>query len=180
MMGVKPDKTSFTSDYFQELYDYCIQMLKEGTAYADDTEQDEMRKQRMDGLPSKRRDTPPEESIARFEEMKTGSEEGMRWCIRAKISVDDPNKALRDPVICEYIVYMTVLDIKRLMADLDRCSPQPHHRTGSTWKVYPTYDFCCPVVDSIEGVTHALRTTEYRVCSVSKKLDIILTTHPGP
>jgi glutamyl-tRNA synthetase len=143
MMGIKPDKTSFTSDYFQELYDYCMQMLKEGTAYADDTEQEEMRKQRMDGLPSKRRDTPPEENIKRFEEMKTGSEEGMRWCIRAKISVDDPNKALRDPVIY-------------------RCSPQPHHRTGDTWKIYPTYDFCCPVVDSIEGVTHALRTTEYK------------------
>lgn len=98
LMGIKPDRTTFTSNYFHELYDYCIQMLKEGTAYADDTEQEEMRKQRMDGLPSKRRDASPEDNVARFEEMKTGSEEGKRWCIRAKISVDDPNKALRDPV----------------------------------------------------------------------------------
>lgn len=143
LMGVTPDRTTFTSDYFQELYDYCVQMIKEGTAYADDTEQEEMRKQRMEGLPSKRRNDSPEENLNRFEEMKTGSEEGQRWCIRAKISVDNPNKALRDPVIY-------------------RCNLQPHHRTGSTWKVYPTYDFCCPIVDSIEGVTHALRTTEYK------------------
>jgi len=143
LMGITPDRTTFTSDYFQELYDYCVQMIKEGTAYADDTEQEEMRRQRMDGLPSKRRNESPEESLKRFEEMKTGSEEGQRWCIRAKISIDDPNKALRDPVIY-------------------RCNPQPHHRTGATWKVYPTYDFCCPIVDSIEGVTHALRTTEYK------------------
>jgi len=143
LMGITPDRTTFTSDYFQELYDYCVQMIREGTAYADDTEQEEMRKQRMDGLPSKRRNTSPEENLNRFEEMKTGSEEGQRWCIRAKISVDDPNKALRDPVIY-------------------RCNPQPHHRTGTTWKIYPSYDLCCPIVDSIEGVTHALRTTEYK------------------
>ncbi|KAF2672881.1 glutamyl-tRNA synthetase [Microthyrium microscopicum] len=142
LMGVIPDKRSHTSDFFKELYEYCVQMLKEGTAYADDTTQEEMRAQRMDGLPSARRNSTPDENLARFAEMKTGSEEGKKWCIRAKISVDDPNKAMRDPVIY-------------------RCNPQPHHRTGDTWKIYPTYDFCCPIVDSIEGVTHALRTTEY-------------------
>lgn len=142
LMGVTPDKTTHTSDYFQELYEYCVQMLKEGTAYADDTSQEQMRHERMEGIASPRRNMTPEDSLARFEEMKAGTEEGKKWFIRAKISVDDPNKALRDPVIY-------------------RCSPQPHHRTGDTWKVYPTYDFCCPIVDSIEGVTHALRTTEY-------------------
>ncbi|KAF2091137.1 glutamyl-tRNA synthetase-like protein [Saccharata proteae CBS 121410] len=143
LMGITPDKTSYTSDYFNELYDYCVQMIKEGTAYADDTEQEQMRKERMDGLPSARRDNSPEDNLARFEEMKTGSEEGKRWCIRAKISVDNPNKAMRDPVIY-------------------RCNPQEHHRTGAAWKIYPTYDFCCPIVDALEGVTHALRTTEYK------------------
>lgn len=141
-MGVKADKLTYTSDYFQELYDYCVQMIKEGNAYADDTLQEKMRDERMKGIPSERRDAPVEDSLARFEEMKKGTEEGQKWCIRAKISVDDPNKAMRDPVIYRY-------------------SPDEHHRTGNTWKIYPTYDFCCPVVDSIEGVTHALRTTEY-------------------
>ncbi|KAK7545070.1 glutamyl-tRNA synthetase [Phyllosticta citribraziliensis] len=143
LMGIKPDKTTHTSDYFQELYEYCIQLIKEGNAYADDTEQEQMRKERMDGIASKRRDASVEENLAHFEEMKKATEEGTRWCIRAKLSVDDPNKALRDPVVY-------------------RCNPQEHHRTGATWKIYPTYDFCCPIVDSLEGVTHALRTTEYK------------------
>lgn len=142
LLGVTPDVTTHTSDYFQELYGYCVQMLEDGTAYADDTEQMVMRHERMEGIASKRRDATAEESLAHFEEMKAGTEEGKRWFIRAKISVDNPNKAMRDPVIY-------------------RCSPQPHHRTGDRWKIYPTYDLCCPIVDSIEGVTHALRTTEY-------------------
>lgn len=117
-------------------------MIKDGYAYADDTPQEKMQKERFDGIASERRDSSVEDNLAHFEEMKKGTEEGTKWCIRAKLSVDDPNKALRDPVIY-------------------RCNPQEHHRTGSKWKLYPTYDFCCPIVDSIEGVTHALRTTEY-------------------
>ncbi|KAG2415845.1 glutamyl-tRNA synthetase [Aspergillus terreus] len=143
LMGIKPDRTSYTSDYFDELYDYGVRIIKEGKAYADDTEKEEMARQRMHGEPSKNRDNSVEENLAHFEEMKKGTEEGLRWCIRAKISVDNPNKAMRDPVIY-------------------RCNPTPHHRTGTKWKIYPTYDFCCPIVDSMEGVTHALRTIEYR------------------
>lgn len=143
LIGVKPDKTSFTSDYFDELYDYCVRMIKEGNAYADDTDQETMREQRFNGIPSIRRDRPVEESLEVLSEMIKGSEEGLKACVRAKISADNPNKAMRDPVIY-------------------RCNPLPHHRTGSKWKAYPTYDFCCPIVDSMEGVTHALRTNEYR------------------
>lgn len=142
-MGIKPDRISYSSDYFQVLHDYCIQFIKDGFAYADDTDKETMAHERMEGIPSKRRDSPVEESLAHFEEMKSGSEEGQRWCIRAKISFDDKNKAMRDPVIY-------------------RCQQTPHLRTGTTWKVYPTYDFTCPILDSIEGVTHALRTIEYR------------------
>lgn len=141
-MGIKADKVSHTSDYFKELYEYCVQLIKEGNAYADDTLQEKMRDERMKGIPSERRDSSVEDNLARFEEMKKGTEEGQRWCIRAKMSVDDPNKAMRDPVIY-------------------RCSDEEHHRTGDEWNIYPTYDFCCPIVDAIEGVTHALRTTEY-------------------
>lgn len=142
LMGIKPDQISYTSDYFQQLYEFCVRLIKEGHAYADDTLQEKMRDERMNGIASARRNESVEDNLARFEEMKTGSEEGLRWCIRAKMSVDDPNKAMRDPVIY-------------------RCNPEAHHRTGTTWKIYPTYDFCCPIVDSHEGVTHALRTTEY-------------------
>ncbi|KAJ5831963.1 hypothetical protein N7474_000274 [Penicillium riverlandense] len=143
LMGIKPNKMTYTSDYFDELFDYCVKIISEGNAYADDTDKETMSAQRFDGIPSKRRDLSPEESLAHLQEMKEGTPEGLRWCIRAKISPDDKNKALRDPVIY-------------------RCNPAPHHRTGTKWKIYPTYDFACPVVDSIEGVTHALRTIEYR------------------
>ncbi|EPQ27997.1 uncharacterized protein PFL1_04324 [Pseudozyma flocculosa PF-1] len=144
LLGIKGDVTTHTSDYFDTLYQYAVQLIQEGKAYADDTLQEEMRAQRMDGIASRRRDATVEENLTRFAEMSTGSQEGRRWCLRAKMSVDDPNKALRDPVIY------------RCNADVS------HHRTGDKWKVYPTYDFACPVVDSIEGVTHALRTNEYR------------------
>lgn len=143
LMGIKPDKTSYTSDYFQELYECCVQAIKDGLAYADDTPSEKMRAERMDGIASERRDASVEDNLARFEEMKKGTAEGQKWCIRAKMSVDAPNKALRDPVIY-------------------RCSTESHHRTGNAWKIYPTYDFCCPIVDAMEGVTHALRTTEYK------------------
>jgi len=143
MMKIYPDRKSHSSDFFPQMFEYCVQLLLKGDAYADDTEQEVMKDERRHGIPSKRRKASSAESLAHFEEMKLGSGDGTKWCIRAKISIDNVNKALRDPVIY-------------------RCNPQPHHRTGITWKVYPTYDFCAPVLDSIEGVTHALRTNEYR------------------
>ncbi len=154
LLGIKPDKVSHTSDYFQELYESCIQMIKNGKAYADDTEKETMQKQRWDGLPSVRRDESVEDNLARFEQMKAGTEEGQRWCVRAKLSVDSPNKALRDPVIYRCVVkYVDDEGVEHQIV---------HHRTGTKWKIYPNYDFCCPVIDSLEGVTHALRTTEYQ------------------
>ena len=143
LMGIKPDKTSYTSDYFEELYQYCIRMIKERKAYADNTEQQTMGEERKNRLPSKCRDASIEENLKHFEEMKAGTAEGVKWCIRATIQYDSANGTLRDPVIY-------------------RCNPEPHHRTGSKWKIYPTYDFACPIVDSMEGITHALRTIEYR------------------
>ena len=143
LMGIKPDVLSYTSDYFDYLYDMCVRLIKEGHAYADDTDQETMRDERWKGIASKRRDRTVEENLRIFEDMKKGSEEGQQNCIRAKLSVDNPNKAMRDPVIY-------------------RCNIEtPHHRTGTKWKMYPMYDFACPVVDSHEGVTHALRSTEY-------------------
>ncbi|KAK3942573.1 putative glutamate--tRNA ligase, cytoplasmic [Diplogelasinospora grovesii] len=143
LMGVKPDKVSFTSDYFDYLYETCIRLIKEGHAYADDTDMETMRDERWKGIASKCRERSVEENLRIFEEMKNGTPEGLQNCIRAKVSVDNPNKAMRDPVIY-------------------RCNIEvPHHRTGDKWKIYPMYDLACPVIDSYEGVTHALRSTEY-------------------
>ncbi|KKA26905.1 hypothetical protein TD95_002121 [Thielaviopsis punctulata] len=144
LMGIKADSLSYTSDYFDYLYDMCKRMITEGFAYADDTDGKTMQEERFNGIASKCRDRTVEESLHIFEnEMKNGTEVGQRNCIRAKLSFDNPNKALRDPVIY-------------------RCNvTDPHHRTGTKWKMYPMYDFACPVVDSYEGITHALRSTEY-------------------
>lgn len=111
LLGIEGDKVTHTSDYFDQLYDLAVKLIKEGKAYTDDTEQIQMRQERMDGIASRHRDDPVEESLKRFSVMKTGSEEGQRWCLRAKMSVDNPNKALRDPVIY-------------------RCNVDSHHRTG--------------------------------------------------
>ncbi|KAK5166521.1 glutamate--tRNA ligase [Saxophila tyrrhenica] len=142
LLGVKYDQVTYTSDYFQDLYERCVQMIKDRKAYADDTPQEQLRKERENRIESSHRNDSVEDNLAHFEEMKKGSEEGTRWFVRAKIDMSSNNGAMRDPAIY-------------------RCNPQAHHRTGSTWKIYPTYDFACPIVDSIEGVTHALRTTEY-------------------
>ncbi|KAG2157498.1 tRNA synthetases class I, catalytic domain-containing protein [Suillus clintonianus] len=143
LLNIRGDKTTHTSDYFDQIYELAIQIIKSGKAYTDDTEQLQMREERGKGVASAHRDDSIEDNLRHFEEMKSGSPEGLRWCLRAKISVDSQNKALRDPVIY-------------------RCNLIPHHRTGDMWKIYPTYDFACPIVDSLEGVTHALRTNEYR------------------
>ncbi|KAJ2538709.1 glutamate--tRNA ligase, partial [Coemansia sp. RSA 1933] len=143
LLGITADAVSHTSDYFQTLYEHAVEMVRKGLAYVDDTDQLTMRDERGKGIASRCRDLSVEDNLARFEEMRLGSAFGQTCCLRAKMSVDNPNKAMRDPVIY-------------------RCNLTPHHRTGEAWKIYPTYDFCCPIIDSLEGVTHALRSMEYR------------------
>ncbi|KAI8319368.1 glutamyl-tRNA synthetase [Martensiomyces pterosporus] len=143
LLGIKGDTVSHTSDYFDTIYEYALTLIKKGLAYVDDTDQETMRQERMDGIASKCRDLSVEDNLARFQQLMDATEFGQTCCLRAKMSVDSKNKAMRDPVIF-------------------RCNLTPHHRTGTKWKAYPTYDFCCPIVDSIEGVTHALRSMEYR------------------
>ncbi|KAG5472926.1 hypothetical protein LSCM4_02252 [Leishmania orientalis] len=142
-LGVSYDiGPTYSSDYFDLMFEKAEDMIKRGLAYCDKTPREEMQKCRFDGIPTKYRDTSVEENMRLWNEMKKGSEEGQMTCLRAKVSIDDPNKAMRDPVM--YRVNLT-----------------PHARQGAKQVAYPTYDFCCPLVDSVEGVTHALRTNEY-------------------
>ncbi|PGH10166.1 glutamate-tRNA ligase [Helicocarpus griseus UAMH5409] len=143
LLGINPEKISYSSDYFVVMYELCVKLISSGNAYTDNTDKETMNYERRNGIASKCRDLSIKDSLANFERMKSGAHSAEGWCVRAKISVDDPNKAMRDPVIY-------------------RSNSQPHHRTGDTWKIYPTYDFCAPILDSVEGITYALRTNEYR------------------
>lgn len=133
---------SRTSNYFDMLIKYAIILIEKGLAYCDDTDVDTMRQERDKGVPSKRRNSPATDNLHTFMNMQT-TDTCNKFCVRAKIDMGALNKAMRDPVI--YRIHKT-----------------PHHHTGCKYKIYPTYDFACPIVDSIEGVSLALRTSEYR------------------
>ncbi|XP_072930120.1 bifunctional glutamate/proline--tRNA ligase [Epargyreus clarus] len=142
MLEIKPDKFTHTSQYFDLMMGYCEKLIKEGKAFVDDTPPDQMKAEREQKIDSKNRNNSVETNLQLWEEMKDGSAIGIQNCVRAKIDMQSVNGCLRDPTIY-------------------RCKPEPHPRTGRQYKVYPTYDFACPIVDSIEGVTHVLRTMEY-------------------
>ena len=142
MLQVKYDHFSRTSDHFETILGYCEKLLKSGKAYVDDTDAETMKKEREELKDSKHRGNSVEKNLKMWEEMKKGSEAGTKCAVRAKMDMKSNNGCMRDPTIY-------------------RCKPEPHPATGNKYKVYPTYDFACPIVDSVEGVTHALRTTEY-------------------
>ena len=141
-LGVRPDKVTYTSDSFAKCEELARGMIKAGKAYMDDTDQEKMQAERMERKDSYRRNTSPEENLAMFERLLKGETDAQKFCMRAKIDMNSVNGTMRDPVMYRF-------------------NDTPHHRTGTKFKAYPTYDFACPIVDSIEGVTHALRTTEY-------------------
>ncbi|KAF6776470.1 hypothetical protein AHF37_03743 [Paragonimus kellicotti] len=141
-LGVCWDVRSHTSDHFELLLKLCEQMIRDGKAYVDNTDGETMKAQRESRTPSVCRDNSVEKNLAWWEEMKKATEFGLQCCVRAKIDMNSNNGALRDPTIY-------------------RCKRESHVRTGNKYNVYPLYDFACPIVDSIEGVTHALRTSEY-------------------
>jgi glutamyl/glutaminyl-tRNA synthetase len=138
-MGIKTDRLTYSSDYFGVIMDYGVQLIKEEKAYVDDTEILKMRETRSKGEESPCRSRSVEENLKLFEEMKKGTEIGFKCCVRAKIDPASNNLTMRDPIMF-------------------RCKNEIHPRQGDKYKVYPTYDFTCPIVDSLEGVTHTLRT----------------------
>ncbi|CAH0391736.1 unnamed protein product [Bemisia tabaci] len=143
MLKIKPDIFTRTSDHFEKLLELCEKMLQEGKAYVDDTDPEVMKNEREKRVESANRNNDVEKNMKMWKEMKEGSEFGQKCCVRAKIDMQSANGCMRDPTMY-------------------RCKNEPHPCHGNKYKVYPTYDFACPVVDSIEGVTHALRTTEYQ------------------
>lgn len=139
-LGIIADVVTYTSDYFGKLEELMKKAIEQGKAYCDDTPVEVMRKERGDGIESKHRNMTPEENLKIWDLMRAGR--AKEWCVRGKISMSAKNKCMRDPV-------------------LFRSSDVSHHRVGKKYSVYPTYDWACPIVDSIEGVTHTLRTNEY-------------------
>ena len=119
----------------------CEIAIKEGNAYADNLSPEQIHDKITGKQDSPNRSNTLEQNLAYWAEMKKGTDEGKKWCIRAKIIMNHSNRCMRDPVL--YRVNLT-----------------PHHRTGEKYKVYPLYDFACPIVDSIEGVSHAGRSME--------------------
>jgi len=142
LLDIQPDVFSYTSDYFDKIIEYAELLIKKGLAYCDATPPEQMKKEKLEGVESKYRNTTVEENLIAFNEMKEGTEKGKQYVLRAKIDMKSKNGTLRDP-------------------SLMRCVDAPHYRTGKKYKVYPLYDFACPIVDSLEGVTHALRSNEY-------------------
>ena len=122
-LGVKPDLVTYASDYFHVCLGFAKQMIKAGLAYMDDTPQEQMKVERANRQASKHRETQtPEVALEKFGLMCSGDPEGAAWCLRAKIDMQSNNGTLRDPV-------------------LYRQNLTPHHRTGTAFKAYPTYDF---------------------------------------
>jgi len=136
----------YASDYFQQLYDWAVQMIKNGNAYVDDLSAEEIRKTRgtltRPGSESPYRNRSVEENLDLFERMRAGEFDDGSRVVRAKIDMASPNLNMRDPVMY-------------------RILKATHHRTGDTWPIYPMYDFTHGQSDSIERITHSICTLEF-------------------
>ena len=140
------DREYYASDYFPQLFDLAVRMIKEGKAYVDDQTSEQIAEQKgtptTPGINSPYRDRSVEENLDLFMRMNAGEfEEGSR-VLRAKIDMASSNMHFRDPIMYRFIKY-------------------PHHRTGTKWKVYPMYDFAHGQSDYFEGVTHSICTLEF-------------------
>lgn len=140
------DRLYFASDYFPQMYENAVKLIKKGKAYVCDLTADEIRAYRgtltEPGKNSPYRDRSVEENLRLFEEMKEGRYADGEKVLRAKIDMASPNINMRDPVIYR-VAHMT------------------HHRTGDRWCIYPMYDFAHPIEDAIEGITHSICTLEF-------------------
>ena len=145
-LGFEWDNLCFASDYFQQMYDFAVQLIEQGDAFICDLTADEIRKTRgtltEPGKESQYRERTIEENLALFKRMRSGEFPNGSRTLRAKIDMAHPNLNMRDPVIYR-ILHAT------------------HHNTGDNWCVYPMYDWAHGLEDSIEGVTHSLCSIEF-------------------
>ena len=147
-LGYQWGNIYYASDYFQQLWDFAIRLIEEGKAYIDEQTSEQIAQQKgtptQPGIESPYRNRPIEESLALFKKMNTGEIAEGAMVLRAKIDMAYPNMHFRDPIIYRVVNH-------------------PHHRTGTTWKAYPMYDFAHGQSDFFEGVTHSLCTLEFVV-----------------
>ncbi len=140
------DRLFFASDYFEQMYEAAVKLIKKGKAYVCDLTAEEIREYRgtlkEPGKNSPYRDRSVEENLTLFENMKNGMYQDGEKVLRAKIDMASPNMNMRDPVIY-------------------RVAHMSHHNTGDTWCIYPMYDFAHPIEDAIEGITHSICTLEF-------------------
>ncbi len=145
-LGFEWSKLCHASDYFQQLYEYAVHLVRNGKAYVDSQDADEIRTHRgtltEPGVNSPWRDRGIEESLELFEAMKNGEFEDGTHVLRARIDMASPNINMRDPIIY-------------------RIRKVEHHRTGDSWNIYPMYDWAHGLSDAIEGITHSLCTLEF-------------------
>ncbi len=147
-LGFQWENIFYASDYFQQLFDFAVSLIKQGKAYVDEQSAETIAAQKgtptQAGIDSPYRNRPIEESLDLFLRMNRGDFEEGAMTLRAKIDMASPNMHFRHPII--YRIIKT-----------------PHHRTGRTWNVYPMYDFAHGQSDYFEGVTHSLCTLEFEV-----------------
>lgn len=145
-LGFKWGRICHASDYFQQLYDFAVRLIKEGKAYIDEQSSEEIAQQKgtptQAGTESPYRNRPVEENLQLFERMNSGEVPEGAMVLRAKIDMANPNMHFRDPIIYRII-------------------NKEHHRTGDRWKIYPMYDFAHGQSDYFEGVTHSICTLEF-------------------
>jgi glutaminyl-tRNA synthetase len=147
-LGFKWEKELHTSDHFDQLYAYAVQLIKQGDAYVCEQSAEEIAAYKGNhsepGKPSPFRDRSVEENLAAFEKMKAGEVEEGKMILRAKIDMAHDNMHMRDPLMYRII-------------------KKDHHRTGDKWCIYPIYDYAHGVSDAIEGITHSVCTLEFEV-----------------
>lgn len=145
-IGYRWEKICYASDFFEQIYLYAEQLVKEGKAFVCDLSADEISAARgtltEPGKESPYRNRSPEENLKLFREMRAGKYADGEKCLRAKIDMASPNINMRDPVIY-------------------RILRATHHRTGDEWCIYPMYDYAHPICDYLQGVTHSLCTLEF-------------------